>query len=250
MLLDWQRFRKGHNGRRYDSLKNKRQTRWFAVVMMLARALGMITIILRISPSPRLRLPNVASGLITGLKPLLRSVYLRTQDWSFFEKIKLVKTGMSTGQAMQILGKPDDVWTRIDRGMILNSNVYSNWCYGSKKHLDFPTLGTVEFNDIGIVFRTTRGEGTLYKLNSLDESQLREHMQLLSTAPTFSGCSFDPFCLVMMVKTFQGLGQEKTLAVFREYDRVSRARALRAYGGTQYKIDLVIHTTGGQQRFS
>ena len=138
----------------------------------------------------------------------------------FFEKITMVEKGMSIDRVREILGDPDDKWTREDPNAISNPQVSKVWCFGSQRHLGFPTLGRIDFDDQDEVYHVWGKMGRPI-ISELKESRIRELMQLIQDTPTFSGGDFNPYKLVSIANEFQPLGQKSAFSIFREYRRVS-----------------------------
>jgi hypothetical protein len=139
----------------------------------------------------------------------------------FFEKIAKVKRGMTTNEVAELIGKPDDVWNAKDDAKITDPHLGKVWCYGSKRHLSFPTLGRVEFDHDGRVDNVIGIEGKPFDLKVVSEGELRRLLGLISEAPSFSGRNFDPYSMLTIANEFQPLGQETSFSIFREFDRLS-----------------------------
>ncbi|MGB7747765.1 MAG: hypothetical protein WBN75_10810 [Verrucomicrobiia bacterium] len=120
-----------------------------------------------------------------------------------------------------ILGQPDDVRTQFDPGGIGRVHTKEIWCYGTKGHLSFPTLGCVYIDTSGRTQEIFGGRGQPPKPSLFKEEELQSLLRLLDTSPGVEGYSYNPLPLIQIVNTLQPLGKEKSLAVIGEYIRVS-----------------------------
>jgi hypothetical protein len=70
-----------------------------------------------------------------------------------------ITEGTTEKEVLDLLGKPDDVRTEFDPGGIGRVNTKEIWCYGSKGHLSFPTLGCVYIDEDGHALEVFGGRG-------------------------------------------------------------------------------------------
>jgi hypothetical protein len=159
--------------------------------------------------------------LFAGASAFPQSAMPRRSREEFTRALGKIKEGMTENQVIAIVGKPDDVRTERDPGGIGRVNTKEIWCYGTKGHLSFPTLGCVYIDKEGRTQETFGGQGKPPKSSLFTEDQLQELLRLLDTAPGLQGYSYDPLPLIQVVNTLQPLGREKVLAVIGEYLRVS-----------------------------
>jgi hypothetical protein len=156
--------------------------------------------------------------------PWVHSQPVRDRDREeFASAMAKITDNMSEIEVLNLLGKPDDIRTEVDPGGISRVGTQEIWCYGTKGHLGFPTLGCVYINKNGITQESFGGEGHPPKPGMFTEAQLQDLLRLLDTAPGLVGDGYNPLPLIRIVNTLQPLGKEKALAAIGEYIRVSDA---------------------------
>jgi hypothetical protein len=132
-----------------------------------------------------------------------------------------IRENMTEEEVVSILGQPDDVRTQIDPGGISRVHTKEIWCYGTRGHLSFPSLGCVYIDVDGRTQESFGGKGRPPKSNLFTKDELQNLLRLLDTTPGLEGYSYNPLPLIQIVNTLQPLGKEKALAVIGEYIRVS-----------------------------
>ena len=140
----------------------------------------------------------------------------------FARDMAKIKEHMPQSEVLAILGQPDDVQTQLDTGGISSVQSGIIWCYGTKGHLTFPTLGYVCFDTNGRTHEVFGGRGQPPKSSLFTEDELQNLLRLLDSAPGLDSGTFDPLTLIQVVNTLHPLGREKSLAAIGEYLRVSR----------------------------
>jgi len=139
----------------------------------------------------------------------------------FAKAIAKIRENMTEEQVVALLGRPDDIRTERDAGGISRVNTREIWCYGTKGHLSFPTLGCVYLDRNGRTQESFGGKGQPPEQGMFTEEQLQDLLRLLDRSPPLQGDSFNPLPLIQIVNTLQPLGRQRSLAVIREYLRVS-----------------------------
>ena len=147
----------------------------------------------------------------TALQPRTRA--------EFTAAMGKIHEGMLEEEVLKILGKPDDVRTQTDPGGISRVHTKEIWCYGTKSHLSFPTLGCVYIDEDGQSQESFGGQGQ--PPDMFKEEELRDFLRLLNTAPGMQGYYYDPLPEIQIVNRLQPLGKAKALAAIAEYIRVS-----------------------------
>jgi len=154
---------------------------------------------------------STASALSQGASSL------RSRE-DFVAVMSKITNNMPKEAVLALLGKPDDIRTRFDPGGI---NAKEIWCYGTKEHMGFPTLGCVYINSNDEVSESFGGKGHPPQPGMFKEEELRDFLRLLDTGPVLNSISYDPLPVIRIVNTLQPLGKEKALAVIGEYLRLS-----------------------------
>jgi hypothetical protein len=160
-------------------------------------------------PELRTRIQGLIDRLIDRLG--------RDRD-EFAKLVSLIKEGMTDGEVMRILGKPDD----IRAGDEVNYNASEEWCYGTEGHMSFPTLGTVCFERLSgrkSVLFVFGGKSTPPPRSLFTEGELRKLLIMLDHRKHQRGL-WDPAWAIQVVNTLQPLGERKALAAMEEYARV------------------------------
>jgi hypothetical protein len=139
----------------------------------------------------------------------------------FAKAMAKIRENMTEAEVVTILGRPDDIRTERDPGGIRLPNAKEIWCYGTKGHFSFPTLGCVFIDKNGRAQESFGGKGQPPKTELFTEQQLQDLLRLLDHSPPISGHSFNPLPLIQIINTLQPLGRERSLAAIREYLRVS-----------------------------
>jgi hypothetical protein len=139
----------------------------------------------------------------------------------FAGSLARIKENMRQSEVAAILGQPDDIRTQFDSGGIGSMHTKESWCYGTKGHLSFPTLGCVYIDTNGVTEGVSGGKGRPPKSDLFREDELQNLLRLLNTAPEMEGHSYNPLPLIRIVNTLQPQGKEKALAAIGEYVRVS-----------------------------
>jgi hypothetical protein len=139
----------------------------------------------------------------------------------FVRAIDKVRPGMKETAVRALLGKPDDIRTRRDRGGVGYEWVREIWRYGTLGYLRTATLGQVWFKQDGRVGLVI-GQGSLPPAGPLPESELRIVLDALGEVPSFDrGSQFNPLPLIRAVNLLQPLGKKKALAAIDEFLRIS-----------------------------
>src|SRR5437867_3620306 len=84
-----------------------------------------------------------------------------------------IKESVREKEVVAILGKPDDVRTPFDPGGIGRAHTKEIWCYGTKGHLSFPTLGCLYIDENGRTQEVFGGEGKPPKSGLFKEDELQ-----------------------------------------------------------------------------
>lgn len=134
-----------------------------------------------------------------------------------------IKEGMSAADVYRILGRPDDVRTKLEPEAI-RTTAAEVWGYGVRKHLGFAVYGQVAFYENGRVRWVFGGEGNPPSRREIDEQKLQTLLRLIDTAPAL-GSSYDARKVIPIVNALHALGKEKSLLVIREYLRVASSFA-------------------------
>ena len=139
----------------------------------------------------------------------------------FIALMAKIKAGTPEKEVLELLGKPDDVRTQFDPGGISRVHTKEIWCYGTRSHLGFPTLGCVYIDKNGKAQESFGGEGQPPKAGLFTEEELRDLLRQLDTAPRMAGYDYNPLPVIQIVNRLQPLGKEKALAAITEYIRIS-----------------------------
>jgi hypothetical protein len=139
----------------------------------------------------------------------------------FAKSMTKIKEGMPEKEALQILGKPDDIRTEADKGGITTSRTREIWRYGTNGHLTFPTLGCVYIDDDGKVQYFYGGGPEPFNPSLPPDEKLVDLLRLIDRAPRLEGYHYDPLTIIQIVNALQPLGKETALAVIDEYLRVA-----------------------------
>lgn len=156
----------------------------------------------------------------------------------FAKAMGRVKENTAQNEVIAILGQPDDIRTQFDPGGIGRVHTKEIWCYGTKGHLSFPTLGCVYIDTNGRTQEIFGGKGQPPKSGLFAEDELQNFLRLLGTSPGLDGNSYNPLPLIQIVNTLQPLGKEKSLAVIGEYIRVSDEWS--GFSEPRYRLFLVL----------
>jgi hypothetical protein len=123
-------------------------------------------------------------------------------------------------EILAILGKPDDVRTHADPGGIATTGTKEIWCYGTKGHLTFPTLGCVYIDTQGRA-QYVYGGGNPPSPGLFKEGELRDLLCIIDTVPILSGQDYNPLPMIQIVNTLVTLPKDKALAAIEEYLRIA-----------------------------
>jgi hypothetical protein len=146
----------------------------------------------------------------------------------FASAMSHVDEGTSRDEVLSLLGPPDDIRTLADKDADADQHaglLYETtemWCYGTDRHLGFPTLGHLYFTELGIVHHHHAPTMPVVEvLRLFPEEELRGLLRLLDQAPPPSSDRFQPRLLVQIVNRLQPLGKDKVLAAVTEYLRIA-----------------------------
>jgi hypothetical protein len=121
-----------------------------------------------------------------------------------------------------LLGPPDDLWKSPDPAAYVSADG-EVWCYGSKTHLAFPTMGRVAFKgDLVTEVIGNRGEPPAPSV--IGDEELFANMRAIDRGPSRIW-ETDPLRLIQVANKLRPLGKEKALAVMCEYERVAGENA-------------------------
>jgi hypothetical protein len=160
--------------------------------------------------------------------------YFDAGDWHYEGK------GMTRAQVRAILGPADDVITPADPKRAFSRGTLGDgeeeWCYGTDRHLGFPTLGRVAFEH-GETLASYGSQGSPPPARLFREAELRSLFRLLSSTPDpMSGGVPDPLAVIRIVNALQPLGKEKAIAAIGEYARItSYAMTPREVGAKRWE---------------
>jgi hypothetical protein len=168
-----------------------------------------------------LSMPRLCSAADNTTQPVDR--------YAFAAAMARVRVGMAPQQVTALIGKPDDVWTKVHP----NFDWYGAkeaWRYGTNGPETFPTLGQVVIDDDGKVQHVFGGEGSPPAQGMLNESDLRFLLQLIDDVPSPWHAGSDPRRLIRAVNALQPLGKDRALAAMVEYLRVSDDNSISSEG--------------------
>ncbi len=136
----------------------------------------------------------------------------------FAHAMALIKVGATKEQVLQILGTPSDIVT--SPAPISYEHCAANgreaWCYGTDRHLGYPTLGYVIVS-VGTADAVYGGTGDPPRKDLFKENELRDLLRFLNDQ---SRQPSDSLSIIRIVNRLQPLGMEKALAAVREYYRI------------------------------
>jgi hypothetical protein len=148
----------------------------------------------------------------------------------FAAAISKVNEGMSAGDVLKLLGKPDDVVTRHDVGWRESGSTLEIWRYGTAGHLRPATLGQISISEKHLVERII-GKGTPGPTAGLSEAQLRQFIEAIADVDTVvEGDWFNPRPLIRAVNLLQPVGKDAALAALEEFLRLTPHRFLGGDG--------------------
>jgi|GEM_PF-1113912 hypothetical protein len=156
----------------------------------------------------------------------------------FARAMARIKEKTPQDKVLAVLGQPDDIRAQFDPGGIWGRAIKEVWCYGTKGHLSFPTLGCVFIDTNGLAQEIVGARGQPPRSGLFKEDELQDLLRLLNTAPALEGDTFNPLPLIQIVNTLQPLGKEKALAAIGEYLRVSMP--WRDFSGPRSGLFLVM----------
>ncbi len=99
-----------------------------------------------------------------------------------------IKVGQTQCEVTAIVGTPDDIRPPGEPGTRDGEEV---WCFGTDKHLSFPTLGRVCFLK-GRVRLVIGGSGKPPSRDMLNENELRRLLRIVNTIPDLWGETYSP----------------------------------------------------------
>ncbi|GMU22309.1 MAG: hypothetical protein AMXMBFR13_23950 [Phycisphaerae bacterium] len=146
--------------------------------------------------------------------------YAGTRE-EFARAMAEVEIGMSPDEVRQILGEPDDTRDERDPGSLGSSDTKEVWCYGARRHLEFPTLGQVHFNVNDAVQLVCGGSVLPPPVSVVPEEELRCLLVLIDSAPSEIGPYYNPRDLITSVNGLLPSGKDKILTAMEEYVRVT-----------------------------
>jgi hypothetical protein len=142
----------------------------------------------------------------------------------FAAAVAKIEIGMARSKVLGILGKPDDVVTEPivigDRPGVRPRRPREIWCYGTDKHLGFPTLARVYIDTNGKVQYVCGNAKPAPTVGLFKEAELRHLLRLVHRAWLFSREESSPLGLIQAVNSLHRLEKRKVLAVIEEYLRV------------------------------
>ena len=164
----------------------------------------------------------VAILLLIGSLPVFPQSKPPTRSRAEFAKaMGRITENMPQNEVVAILGQPDDIRTESDPGGIRYVHGKEVWCYGTKGHLSFPTLGCIYIDTNGMTQEVFGGKGKPPRSGLFKGDELQDLLRLLHTAPRLEGYQYDPLPVIRIINALQPLGREKALDVLGEYVRVS-----------------------------
>jgi hypothetical protein len=171
-------------------------------------------------PSIKLLICSIALGLtFPGTAPPRSASKIKDRR-VFARAMGALEVGMSGQSALRYLGPPDDMLTAEELGAPEKRSL-QKWAYGTAGHRSFPTLGAVYLEEQRVTV-TVGGDGEPPREGLFDEQALRR------TLGTIERClrnqtrsNWNPTKFITAVNTLQQLGKERSIAVLREWVRVS-----------------------------
>lgn len=200
------------------------ETRWAA----LGWSLSVSTVALTLPPGCAKQSQTNGSRAEAN-PPAIAAEHNRMQ---FAEAMRQINAGMSPDEVRRILGEPDDVVTDVDLPPNQWSSPFVNWNYGTSGHNTFPMLGTITFDDDGVVlpYSSEADEEDDYKrpallpppIDLINEFELRHLLEKIHTAVNGfeSFAPYDPLRIIQAVNALQAAGTTKAIASIREYVRI------------------------------
>jgi|GEM_PF-2062813 len=163
----------------------------------------------------------VVAGVISvsGTATCGDAVPARESRAAFCHAMAKVQYGWSKEQVSQLLGSPDDIWSRNEPSP---EQIFGDeaWCYGTNGHYTLPTLGYIVFRNEKVEYMAG-SQGTPPSPNVIGEDELVQTMRRIYLP---RGRDYylpsDSLHLIQVSNLLIPKGQKKALAILGEFGRI------------------------------